>query len=443
MENNKKAWILSVDMGYGHQRAAYPLRDIAEEGIITSNTDYVDSKRERMLWKVTQSGYEGVSRIKSVPFIGQKIFEIYDHLQEIGPFFPFRVDSRSNGNVRFLKTMIKNGLCRNLMHHISQKNLPVVSTHFIPALACDYNNVKNSYCVITDTDVNRVWVRDNPQETNLTYLTPSRHAATRLLKYGVPEERIIFTGFPLPNANIGGIEKPIMKRDLIRRIIKLDPKRKFINLYRDILEKNLGSIDEKVERPITLCYMVGGAGAQSEIGANIIESLREPIEKGIIRIILVAGIREDVKNNFEKVVERLNLKKDLHVVIIHEKTKDKYFESFGKYLHEVDLIWTKPSEMSFYAALGIPIIIAPPVGAHEEFNQKWLQHMGAGFIQENPEYVNDWLFYVLETGRYAEAAWDGFVHAPSLGTYAIEEVVSGNAKLSSCTIKTNTIKTYY
>jgi len=81
-------------------------------------------------------------------------------------------------------------------------------------------------------------------------------------------------------------------------------------------------------------------------------------------------------------------------------------------LRDVDIIWTKPSEMSFYTALGLPIIIAPPVGAHEFFNQRWLTHIGSGFAQDEPEYVNDWLFYVLDSGRYAEAAWDGYMRAP-------------------------------
>jgi hypothetical protein len=31
-----QAWVVAVDMGYGHQRAAYPFRDIACEGIITA-----------------------------------------------------------------------------------------------------------------------------------------------------------------------------------------------------------------------------------------------------------------------------------------------------------------------------------------------------------------------------------------------------------------------
>ena len=35
------------------------------------------------------------------------------------------------------------------------------------------------------------------------------------------------------------------------------------------------------------------------------------------------------------------------------------------------MLWTKPSEMTFYAALGIPLILAPPLGAHERYNRRW------------------------------------------------------------------------
>ena len=35
--HSRKAWVVSVNMGYGHERAAYALRDLAEGGIITAN----------------------------------------------------------------------------------------------------------------------------------------------------------------------------------------------------------------------------------------------------------------------------------------------------------------------------------------------------------------------------------------------------------------------
>jgi hypothetical protein len=74
-------------------------------------------------------------------------------------------------------------------------------------------------------------------------------------------------------------------------------------------------------------------------------------------------------------------------------------------------------------ALGIPLIIAPPIGAHEFYNQKWLLDMGSGINQEKPEYTDEWLTDLLESGRLAEAAMQGFIEAPKLGTYNIERIV--------------------
>jgi hypothetical protein len=44
-----KAWLVSADMGYGHQRAIYPLKDLAEGGIITVGSSGRVSPSERKL----------------------------------------------------------------------------------------------------------------------------------------------------------------------------------------------------------------------------------------------------------------------------------------------------------------------------------------------------------------------------------------------------------
>ena len=49
----------------------------------------------------------------------------------------------------------------------------------------------------------------------------------------------------------------------------------------------------------------------------------------------------------------------------------------------------------------------------------------SGFVQPDPKYVHDWLFYWLEDGRLAEAALNGYLDAPCMGTYEIEKVVLG------------------
>jgi hypothetical protein len=45
-------------------------------------------------------------------------------------------------------------------------------------------------------------------------------------------------------------------------------------------------------------------------------------------------------------------------------TWDEYFARFN-WLHETGVLWTKPSEPCFYPALGIPLLMSVPLGAHE------------------------------------------------------------------------------
>ena len=426
IDPKKRAWVVSVDMGYGHQRAAYPLNEIANERIITANNDQMISDRERYIWHWTRLGYETVSRLKSIPGIGRFAFGLYDGLQSIAPFYPFKVDSRPTPTVRRLKRLITRwGLCGSLIDYVRREDLPFVATHFIPALAADYLGLDRIYCVVTDTDINRAWVIDRPQMTRIIYLAPCRHATMRLRQYGVPEDRIIFTGFPLPRENIGGPDLTVLKEDLAQRLPNLDPHRRFLTKYEETVRRHLGTMPTHSNHPLTLTFMVGGAGAQSEIGITLVRSLLAKIKQGKIKINLVAGTRLDVASYFNRELEGLGIKPNGRsgVKVIYALDKRAYFAAFNKELHTTDIIWTKPSEMSFYTALGIPIIIAPPVGAHEKFNQQWLSHIGSGFVQEDPKYVDQWLFYVLETGKYAEAAWDGFMEAPSLGTYNIEKAI--------------------
>mgnify|MGYP006200480153 CR=1 FL=1 len=48
----------------------------------------------------------------------------------------------------------------------------------------------------------------------------------------------------------------------------------------------------------------------------------------------------------------------------------------------------KPSEMSFYSGLGLPCIIAPPVGAHERYNRRWLREQGVGLKQRRLDHAS-------------------------------------------------------
>ena len=427
MAQKKKAWVLSVDMGYGHQRAAYPLKDIAFERIITANNDKMISDKEIRIWERSRIFYEFVSRLKELTFIGKLIFDIFDHFQSISPLFPFRDLSKpSLGTLYFKRLILKKGLCKSLIDYIKKKNLPIITTHFVPALAAHYYGLKNIYCVVTDTDINRAWVPDKPKKSKIKYLAPCEHVVMRLKEYGIKGKDIILTGFPLPKENIGGMNQSIIKKDLGQRLVKLDPKKIFISRYKYNIKKTLGkNFKTKSSHPLTLTYLVGGAGAEKDIGIKVINSLKDLILKKKVVVNLVAGTRLGIKSHFEEQLNNIGLKEYLGkgINIIFALNKKDYFSELNKVLHTTDIIWSKPSEVSFYTALGLPVIIAPPVGSHEHFNKEWLEHIGSGFVQKNPEHVNDWLFYWLENGRLAEAAWEGFIEAPNLGVYNIEKVV--------------------
>ena len=74
MHSKNKAWLISVDMGYGHQRAAYPLKDIAYERIITANSDKIITPKEKKKWLdgVVFSGGEPLLH-KELPLFMKKI----------------------------------------------------------------------------------------------------------------------------------------------------------------------------------------------------------------------------------------------------------------------------------------------------------------------------------------------------------------------------------
>ena len=173
-------------------------------------------------------------------------------------------------------------------------------------------------------------------------------------------------------------------------------------------------------------FAVGGAGAQREIGASILKSLRGKIRHRKIKLILVAGTKAWVRDFFIDRATILGLKESLedkYVDILFEQDVHKYFDKFNLALRKTDILWTKPSKLSFYTGLGLPIIIAPPLGSQEDFNEGWLLQLGSAMAQENVSYCDQWIFDLVREGWFAEAAMQGFVEAEKKGVFNIKKIV--------------------
>lgn len=179
-----------------------------------------------------------------------------------------------------------------------------------------------------------------------------------------------------------------------------------------------------------MTFSVGGAGAQRELGIEILTSLRLHIKKGLIRVNLAAGSRNDVYSYFKSAIHDLNLQSELdkNINIIYQDQKEDYFRDFNNALRTTDILWTKPSELVFYSGLGIPIIVAPSIGSQEDFNRLWLKTTGAGITQNEPRYTHEWLFDWVQSGWLAEAAMNGFLDTPKFGTYNIERIMEHRYK---------------
>jgi hypothetical protein len=432
----KKFKVISVLMGLGHIRAAYPLRDISDDGILIYGSKRTTTPVEYKIWKKIKNTYYFISRAGSIPLLGKYILAPMLALQRIEPYYPVKDRSAPNLAVRYLHYMInKKGLCASLVQNAQMHETHMVHTFYATAIALEIENQypHDNYLLICDTDFNRVWVPPDPSISRIKYLAPCTQVKKRLLTYGIPEPNIYLTGFPLPKENIGSRENlEILKEDLWNRLLRLDPTDKFFSFHRQSvlywLDKN--AMPETRKDSFTVTFAVGGSGAQVEMTETILKSLKPKIIAGKIKIQFSAGIQ---KNVFEKItgyINGLGLNSYIgtRISVIFDPDVYKYLDKFNQAMRTTDVLWTKPSELSFYCGLGIPIVIAPPIGTHEELNKRWLQEIHAGIEPPGAlEYTHEWLFDLRENGRLAEAAWDGFLKVRKLGTYHIEDLVrTGN-----------------
>jgi len=425
----RKAWVVGVNMGYGHQRTAHALRSLAPgEKVINANDYRGIPARDRKIWQESRRFYEAISKFKRIPMVGRAVFAAYDRLfQRIVDFYPMKDLSRAPFLTNRTYGLIKKGWGRHFVAQLEKDPRPLVTTFFITAfMAEEFNYSEEIYLVVCDADISRQWAPKHPISSRINYCAPTPRVVERLKLYGVPKKRIFLTGYPLPEENIGD-EAGILKEDLAQRLANLDPNNVYLSKYCQLVNNSLCAPTLKMRHPLTIMFSAGGAGAQGEIGLALARQLKDRIVAGKLKLILSAGINERVKYFYERGVlaAGLDAEETPGLEILFETTIAKYFDRFNKTLRATDILWTKPSELSFYAALGIPIVIAPPIGSQEDFNKSWLLKSGFGLEQEDLRCIGQWLDDWRENGYLAEAAMEGFIEGERMGVTNIRKLVFG------------------
>lgn len=416
--------LVAVEMGYGHLRPAWSLgRELGTPVLEADRPPLCDAEEQRT-WGRVRSAYEWTSRASQLPLVGQPFRAVLDTVTEIGHLHPYRDLSAPDSGVRALQRLIHRGLGRGLVRYLEQHDVPLLTTFYAPAVIADQRTRVPVFCLITDSDCARIWAPPDPSQSRIHYLVPSHRARRRLEAYGVPLTRIHYTGFPLPPALLGGRDLPVARRLLAARLKRLDPKGRFLAEHASEVRHFLPELDAAApDQPPRLTFAVGGAGAQADIATTALPSLAGLVRAGRLRLCLVAGVRAEVAARFDESLQAAGLLGHPGVELLHEPSLPKYFERFDAVLADTDVLWTKPSELTFYAALGLPIVFAPAVGVQEQYNRRWAREYGAGVKQREPAHAASWLQELLNDGTLASCAWAGFSRLPKFGTYQIADRV--------------------
>src|SRR5438067_1339179 len=404
--------VAAIDMGYGHLRAAAPLADALGVPMLRMDLPPLGDARDAWFWWRTRAVYEPLTRWSQAGLAGAPLRALLGRITAI-PESGGDLSGPTTGT-RWMERAARGGAARALADDLRRAGAPLVSTFYAAPILAELHGAQRLHCVVTDADVNRVWAPPHPARSRIRYYVPSEPARRRIESYGVAPERIRLTGFPLPHDLVGGRQMPALKRNLAARLGRIDPGR----AVADAAAGEIGPVPRD-ESPPLVTFAIGGAGAQVGIAERLVHGLAGALRSRRLALALVAGRRRDVARSLRAAIGAERLDGHPCIEVLEERDTLKYLRGFNALLARTDVLWTKPSEMTFFAALGLPVIAAPPVGVHEERNLRWAVELGAALEQGDPDRAGDWLPRWIEDGTLARAAWKGYQNLPKLGLYEI------------------------
>jgi len=418
------AAVVAIDMGYGHLRPARTLAERLGGTVLHADRPPLADTEEQRHWGAIRQFYETTTRTSSLPWVGPPFRSLLNVITDIPPLYPFRDLSNRTLGVRWLERLARKGLGRTIVAYLQEHALDLVTTFYSPAVLADFHGYDRIFCVVTDSDVNRVWAPITPRSSKIHYFAPSGRVVRRLRACGMAKEQVELTGFPLPHSLVGGPDASVLRKNLAARLARLDPD----HVFRQQFAADLESFEPIPEPsgPPHLVFAVGGAGAQAGLPALFLPSLRPLLETDRLRLTLVSGVRPEVMRSFETQIAAAGLEPERgrSIQILFETALDHYFDRFDATLADADILWTKPSELVFYAGLGLPLLLSDPIGIHESYNLRWARENGAGLKQRDPRVTGERLLDLLADGNLAAAAWAGYKRLPHRGLYQIMDRLS-------------------
>ena len=256
------------------------------------------------------------------------------------------------------------------------KEIPVIATHVWPAQAALHAGMKKVVNAIPDNWPMALHLAEGSIHTIQThyayqgYRTLKGMAGRKVLS-PMPQDSLIYTGHYIDHELVTNIEEDCMRR---------------------MARKDTGE-------PMRFLLTIGGAGAQKEIFAEIINKLLPKIRDKKAALYINIGdyfnVWEDLKKMCPGVQEVTELHIDDWADTLHfarEKLTGKV-EGIHLFCHKdifqavyatnllmrsCDVLVTKPSELSFYP---VPKLFIKRIGGHEMWGAIHSAHMGDGTIE--------------------------------------------------------------
>ncbi len=403
--HNKQVLLTTAEMGYGHLRALYPFTEIPEYKLVILGQTDGSKPFEKRVWRIGLIMYESASRFKDFPVLGWVVFSLMNGFLRIPPRNKHVKSKRRSFPFWLLEQFIKMGLVDGLKNELKNKQKSLLTSFYAPVIALSGTENVNVYCQICDADLSRVWVARYPKNDNTRYFAPCKSAVIRLRQYGVRPQMIHLTGFPFSHKLVGGMEEEIAKQNYTERISLLD---------------NPKSNSQK--RPLKIAYAVGGAGALTSVGIRIADNLSDDILSGKVILYLIAGIKIEVIKEFLDYKEK-NFPNCNNIQIVWAQNLSDYFKRFDEIISHVHVLWTKPSELVFYSALGIPIIMTKPIGAQEKANREWVIENRAGLDQSSSQNLGYWILTQFHNGNLGRMAHSGWYNGVRTALYRIPVII--------------------
>ena len=256
------------------------------------------------------------------------------------------------------------------------KDIPVIGTHVWPAQAALHAGMKYVVNAVPDNWPMALHFAEGAVHTVQThyayqgYRTMNGMAGDKVLK-PMPAESLVYTGHYIDD-----------------------------ELVKNIKQDNKRRLARKAEgKPMRFLLTIGGAGAQKEIFAAIINELLPEIKKNRVALYINIGDYLNVWEDLRKLAPDMYLYTKTHindweetkqfcadavkgdVEGIHLFCHENIFEAVyatNLLMRSCDVLVTKPSELAFYP---VPKLFIKRIGGHEQWGAVHSAEMGDGSLE--------------------------------------------------------------